>query len=388
MNVSALAPGIPPLTNIYLYTTDECNLACKHCWVMPRRHGQALRPSVSVALLRRVIEQALPLGLQFVKISGGEALLRRDDILELLELLDGLDLDVRLETNGTLVDEEVADVLQRTGTPVSISLDGATAEVHEDVRRVDGCFEETLRALGLLRDRGVPVELVFSMHRHNRPDLDGVLRIAETLPDSWVKINPIIASGRAVKMMQRGELLSAVELAELVEELEQREDELPVPVMVNAEPVFYSLRSIHNRRPGGGRCGFRHLLGILADGSVSFCGMGYKYSQYVFGRAEDVDLPELWNHHPVLAEVRSCIPESLEGVCGNCVFKWDCQGGCRSNAFDHQGSITAPTRNCQGLYEAGRFPRSRMIDPDLATPYPVGDGAAVAAGARERWTEA
>lgn len=368
------APAPPPLQNLYLYTTDECNLACRHCWVTARRRPRAGQPAVPVALYRTILEQAVALGLTYVKISGGEALLRRDDVLELVELTCRLKVATRLETNGTLIDAEVADTLRRTSTAVSISLDGASAQVHEAIRRVPGSFERTMAAFDLLRERRVPVELVFSLHRNNYGDIDGVLRIASTLPGARLKINPIIASGRGRIMARRGELLTVRELQELIRGVERRYRTFPVPVSVTAEPAFYGLDSIWRQRAGGGRCGFKSLLGILADGSVSFCGMGYRHSDYVFGAAADVDLATLWRESPKLLEVRRQVPDQLQGICGNCVLKHVCQGGCRSNAFDVYGSITAPTPNCQRLYEEGLFPATRMIEPGRAAPYPRDDG--------------
>ena len=116
-------------------------------------HPESRGPAVG---LRGGDRQAIPLGLGYVKISGGKALLRRDDVLELIELTFRLGVSTRLETNGTLLDAQVADTLQRTRTAVSISLDGSTPELHEAIRLIPGCFEQTLAALALLADGGFP----------------------------------------------------------------------------------------------------------------------------------------------------------------------------------------------------------------------------------------
>jgi len=361
----------PSLYNLYIYATEECNLACKHCWVTARRHRGAERAEVPVAVYRRFIDQAIPLGLGYVKISGGEALLRRRDVLDLIEFTASKRLATRLETNGTLIDSEVADILRSTRTPVSISLDGATAESHERIRLIAGSFDATLRAFQLLSDRKVPVEILFSLYRHNRSELDGVVEIGAALWAASVKVNPIIVSGRARMMQKRGELLTAQELLQFIRQVDRRYQSSPVPVTVTAEPAYHSLGAIAGNRVAGGHCGFLNLLGILADGSVSFCGMGYKYSRYLFGRAESIDLERVWTTHPVLQEVRASIPQDLEGICGNCVFRNICQGGCRSNAFDIYRSLTAPAPNCQDLLDAGLFPENRMEDPERSSHYPA-----------------
>jgi radical SAM protein with 4Fe4S-binding SPASM domain len=111
------------------------------------------------------------------------------------------------------------------------------------------------------------------------------------------------------------------------------------------------------------------LLGILADGRVSFCGMGYRARDYVFMRADAPSLDEVWNDDPQLQEVRRLLPAGLQGVCANCVARSACQGGCRAEAYEIYGSLTAPSPACQQLYEAGLFPVQRLVSRDRDSHY-------------------
>lgn len=364
---------VPKLYNLYVYTNEECNLACRHCWVTARRRHSAGAPAASADQYRRFIDAALELGLNFLMISGGEALLRRDLVLDLVEHAHRRGVKRRLETNGTLIDEEAAEILGRTGTQVSVSLDGSNAELHEWMRMVPGCFEATLAGLRRLRKHGPPVEIVLSLYRRNIHDIDGVLDLIRSLElrRVWLKINPVMPSGRGRLLDERGERLSAAELQQFIRALEQKYRHSDLPVLVTAEPAYHSLSYIVQGRVQGGRCGFRSLLGILANGSISFCGMGYQHSEYVFGRIGEANLEELWASHPRLLEVRSLIPEKLEGVCGNCMLRATCQGACRSFAYDAYGSITAPSPGCQELYSCGLFPETRLIDPGVDASYPL-----------------
>jgi len=362
---------LPPLHNLYIYTNEECNLACRHCWITARRRLSVSQPVVALDQYTELIDQALPLGLSYLKISGGEALLRKATVLGLLEHAYSRRLTTRLETNGTLIDEECAQVLGRTGTQVSVSLDGSTPELHEAMRLVPGCYEDTLAGLKRLRRHRVPVEIVLSLYRKNQSDIDAVIELVRSLelPKARLKLNPVMTSGRGRFMEERGELLTAAELQQFIRGLEQKYASSEIPVLVTAEPAYHSLGYILAGRVQGGRCGFLNLLGILANGSISFCGMGYTHSEYVFGRLGEVDLEDLWARHRGLEKVRAQVPDQLEGVCSNCVFKLNCQGSCRSHAFDVYGSITAPSPGCQALYDAGLFPERRLIDPLAGSSY-------------------
>ena len=66
----------PPLSRIYFYLTEGCNLACRHCWLAPGFDPDGSRHAVlPVELFETAIREARPLGLARVKLTGGEPLL-------------------------------------------------------------------------------------------------------------------------------------------------------------------------------------------------------------------------------------------------------------------------------------------------------------------------
>lgn len=351
------------LFHLYVYPNEECNLACKHCWITAKLAHTVTSRQLSSDDYRRIVDEAIPLGLGLIAISGGEALMSREQTLAMIEHAGKKGVRTRIETNGTLVDDEVATIFKAARTQVSVSLDGSTAEIHERMRLVPGCFEETMRGLSILKKHNVPVEIIMSVCAENVDDLPNVARIAATMPRGRVKINPVLASGRGKKIKQKGLQMDPSQLYAWIQKLENERDKYAAPLIISAEPAFRSLRDIQLGLASGDRCGFLGLLGILANGNISFCGMGYKAHEYVFGNVANTHLSAIWNQHPVLDEIRHKIPDQLEGICSNCVLKKTCQGACRASAYETYGSITAPSPGCQGLYEAGAFPASRMINP-------------------------
>jgi SynChlorMet cassette radical SAM/SPASM protein ScmF len=369
MSAPALPPSIPYLYHLYVYPNEECNLACKHCWITAKLATTVRSRKVSSADYVRLVDQALPLGLGIIAISGGEALMSKDEVLALIEYAGSKGVAVRIETNGTLIDDRTAAVLAKARAQCSVSIDGATAESHERMRKVPGCFDETMRGLEVLRKHNVSTEIIMSVSSENIGDLYGVACIAATMPRGHIKINPIVPSGRGKMLERKGERLRMTPLYEWIKTLERERHKYPVPIIISAEPAFRSLADIKHGLASGDRCGFKNLLGILASGEISFCGMGYKARQYVFGNVFDLDLADLWINHPVLNEVRRQVPDKLEGICGNCVMRATCQGACRASAYEFFRSITAPSPGCQQLYEEGHFPKTRMIDPDKDCRY-------------------
>lgn len=115
-----------PLRSLFLYLTDRCNLCCSHCWISPEV-SKRRQDGIPLEALKRVIQDAKALGLQNVKLTGGEPLLYRY-VEPLLSFLAAEALTITVETNGTLITKGLAKRLRDSGvSQVAVSLDGASA---------------------------------------------------------------------------------------------------------------------------------------------------------------------------------------------------------------------------------------------------------------------
>ena len=88
---------------ILMDPTSACNLKCTGCWAA--EYGNHM--SMSLETLNSLIEQRKKLGVYFYVYSGGEPLLRKNDIIKLCE--KHTDCMFMAFTNGTLIDEQFAD---------------------------------------------------------------------------------------------------------------------------------------------------------------------------------------------------------------------------------------------------------------------------------------
>jgi|GEM_PF-725208 len=370
---------VPPLRSIYIYLTDECNQRCPHCWISPTVKGMSRLNRPRVEDYCGFIKQAMPIGLNFVKLTGGEPLLR-NEIFPIIEFASQLDVLVSVETNGMLVGEREAEFFKTHGVHISVSLDGASAEVHDPRRGVQGAFEKTIRALKLITEVGVPLTVVAAISRSNYNEIEKILELLCDIKRSSpidFKINPITPMGRARRMVRCGEILNPHELLGLVErvrtQLIPKYSKHGIGIVLQLEIAFFPLESILQKAgtTGVGHCGFLNLISVLADGSITFCGIGYAARHLIMGNIrEQYDLQWIWNHHPVLTDVRQKVYNALEGVCQVCLFHPVCLGGCRAAAIAAGGSVVASPPFCQSLYDAGLFPLSR-IRPDTAAEYEV-----------------
>lgn len=351
--------GPPPLRELYAYLTEGCNLACRHCWLAPR-HDPDLATTRLLALgeLERALDEALPLGLRTVKLTGGEPLLH-PDIAGVLDLLAQRGLEVVVETNGVLLSAALADLLAVSGAEVSVSLDGASRAVHDHIRGVAGAYDGAVRAVALLAERGLAPQVIFSLLRANMNELLDAIELAAGLGAGSFKVNIVQPTARGLRLHESGEAPSMGEIIEIAQSVYREPGPAaPIDVIVDVPPAFRPL-SVLARPLGGAGCAVLTVIGLLPDGSYALCGVGQHIPDLVFGRVGADALAPLWATHPVLTELREGLPHRLHGVCATCLLRDSCLGECIAQNYYRAHDLFAPYWFCDEADGLGLFPSSR-----------------------------
>jgi MoaA/NifB/PqqE/SkfB family radical SAM enzyme len=139
---------------LFWETTVRCNLACAHCRRL--ESNEAGVADLSTSQGESLIDQLAELGrrqtqrstsmqnaasgmpMPVLVFSGGEPLCRRD-LFSLMDRARQHGIIPALATNGTTINPEKAQQIRDSGVArVSVSLDGATAEVHDRMRQIRG----------------------------------------------------------------------------------------------------------------------------------------------------------------------------------------------------------------------------------------------------------
>jgi SynChlorMet cassette radical SAM/SPASM protein ScmF len=360
------------LNTIYFYLTEGCNLACRHCWIAPKYQGGGKSyPALPVELFESIIQQGKPLGLSSVKLTGGEPLLH-PQIRELLDIVRKEDLGLTVETNGVLCTPELAkDLASCKGPFVSVSLDGADAETHEWMRGVEGSFEAALQGVRNLVSAGLRPQVIMSIVRRNKDQIERVVRLAESLGAGSVKFNLVQPTARGEAMHEHGETLTIEELVELGAWVENHlSGSAKITLYYSHPAAFRPMSKMFGDGQGCGICGILGILGVLANGSYALCGIGETVPELVFGHAARDRLEHIWHNSRVLQELREGMPHRFEGVCSHCVMKGICLGSCVAQNYYSSKKLWAGFWYCEEAEKRGLFPESRI---GLATQPPSGE---------------
>ncbi|MEA5051021.1 MAG: radical SAM protein [Oscillospiraceae bacterium] len=134
---------------ILMDPTSACNLHCTGCWAAD--YGNKL--NMSYDELDSIIKQGKAMGTYMYIYSGGEPLVRKDDIIKLCAAHQ--DCAFLAFTNGTLIDEKFADDMLRVKNFIpAISIEGFEEET--DFRRGKGTYKKVIAAMKLLRSKRLP----------------------------------------------------------------------------------------------------------------------------------------------------------------------------------------------------------------------------------------
>ncbi|MFD2350510.1 FxsB family cyclophane-forming radical SAM/SPASM peptide maturase [Nonomuraea ferruginea] len=158
-----------PLSQFIIKVHSRCDLACDHCYVYTKAdqswnsRPRAMSEEIVARTAGRIAEHARFHRLDDVRIvlHGGEPLLAGRPLLgRLLSILrDALsfvpEVDIRIHTNGLLLDEGFCDLFAEHGVRVGVSLDGdrRANDLHRRYADGRGSYDQVSRALRLLQSR-------------------------------------------------------------------------------------------------------------------------------------------------------------------------------------------------------------------------------------------
>jgi len=133
--------------NLRISVTDRCNIRCFYC--MPAEDVQFMDKAELLTFeeIERFVRAAVPLGIDKLRLTGGEPLVRRElhKLVGMLAAIPGVK-DIGLTTNGIFLAEQAADLYEAGLRRINVSLDALTPEKFKQFTRRDG-FEKVIEGI-------------------------------------------------------------------------------------------------------------------------------------------------------------------------------------------------------------------------------------------------
>lgn len=163
-----------------LELTERCNLRCVHCYInQPANDASAKDSELETSEVCDLLRQIAEAGCLKLLITGGEPLLR-PDFAEVYMVAKRLGLLITLFTNGTLLTQEIADLLaEYPPYLIEITLYGASDETYRRITGSAGAYQRCMSAIEELKARELPLKLKSVVLQQNRHDLSAMQATAD-----------------------------------------------------------------------------------------------------------------------------------------------------------------------------------------------------------------
>ncbi len=333
-------------------TTRRCNLKCVHCRSSSELEA-AGHPDFTLDEAKKIIDQIVFYANPVLVLSGGEPLLRKD-IFDIAQYGTDKGLRMCIATNGTLVTDEICKKMKETSIRmVSLSIDGATAETHDNFRNQAGAFEGTMRAIKLFKKHDIPFLVNSSFTVRNRAEIPEIYRLVKGLGATAWYMFMIVPTGRGEDIIE--ELIPQDVYDEILDwhyEMEKQEDELLV--RPTCAPHYYRItrqkarkekgavkhRTLNFSTGGSKGCLAGQLICLIdVDGEVLPC----SYFPKSAGNIKQTNFKKIWEESELFLKLRDF--KGYKGSCGSCEYINVC-GGCRARAYAITGDYLAEEPFC------------------------------------------
>ena len=324
---------------VQLDLTNKCNLNCVYCYNRNVKYSSELSDMQLLDLVSQIKEEVKPL---FVTFSGGEPFVRKEIMFRLIKILKESDIEIFVNTNGTLIDESVAKKIGELDIDkININLDGIDKEKHDKLRGLPGCFDRALKAIELLK-KHAPHTLVSIRTVITNENYEEIVHIAKFVRELGLKeymlIDFIPKYDDQHLMMNKEEWLEFYKIYKKIKEIGLR-------IIPNHAILFLERK----RDVGIPFCmAGRIKLSIGANGDAFACDH-LKEKKFVAGNVLTEKILDIWQNSGVINKFRELEP--IE--CKECNFVKQCGGGCHAMAHYIHKNVEGMDPYCKMGLENG-----------------------------------
>lgn len=198
------------LNHLTIITTMRCDLKCKHCL----RGFPKARPDFPMDLLDKLLAEALPFGAKHIALTGGEPHLH-PEFEKMIDKIVAYGYTWHFVSHGQRT-EPYLPIMQKYKDKVSrvtLSIDGATSETHDEIRKHKGAFERVMTSAKKYAEMGYKVRISTSLNQKNKTEAEALINLAQdvkaiginiagTIPTAWNK-DLVLNDAESLKLYQQ-----------------------------------------------------------------------------------------------------------------------------------------------------------------------------------------
>lgn len=336
----------PAINVCYMITSEQCNLACKYCFL--GNNDENKRSNFSLEnMSKETADKAIDFFINQIKLSGldfednkpaiifygGEPLVNYDVLVYIAERINALrsvercikNMELSMVSNGLLLTEERALKLKELGVAIAISVDGFTEAANN--MRVDvagnNVFNKILKTLDMCKNIGVAVSLSVTLSEETIKDTKAILELVDKYEITSFGFNIMMSDENFIVPQEYNEKAAQFILDEFIE-LRKRgiyEDRImrKLKAFTKSQVYFSDCAAT-----GGGQ------IVIAPNGQVGICHGCLHNKQYFVSNVDDKGFDA--SKHKDFIEWSQLTPVNKK-ECQDCAALGICGGGCPINAM-------------------------------------------------------
>jgi MoaA/NifB/PqqE/SkfB family radical SAM enzyme len=311
---------------IYYLMNNTCNYRCIFCDHWKMGQNDKIEKHLPIETVRNIIDQAASWKIMNFGISGGEPLLFKDKLFEILEYANRKGLYTHFGSNGKLLTKEIFETYDKIGGGhISFSMDGSTPKTCDKLRGVKGVFTNSLRVLDAfasVQPKNIVLKINTIITNENLEEVIDIIGFAKKIkaciflqpydPYNWHNRNDITWDeySKNFPLWVKRENLPVLEkvIRKLIK-IKRNEPSL----VLNPKTYLLDLQSYFSRKMKRNNCiiGY-HSMVILPHGEINLCRFGH-----IASIADEQDIKKIW---------KSSKYEKIRYIAKDC--NYNCMLGC------------------------------------------------------------
>jgi len=334
-----------PLAAVWEITMG-CNMRCKHCGSSCKA---PLPDELTTEEALKLCKELGELGLRWVTVSGGEALIRKDWHIIAKALTDN-GVTPLLISNGWLVDDDVIQKAQDAGIEsFSMSLDGVR-ETH-DFMRMPGSFDKIMSVYDKMEDTNLVKAAITTVNKKNIGELEDLKKI---LIEKGVKLWQLQIGLPMGNFSENSDMaLDPEQVESIIDFAYDTIGDKDLTVYLADCLGYYNRKEIAVREKTFGERNVmwtgctagKRSFGILHNGNILGC-TSIRDDKFIEGNIREIPLKEIWNNMQNFSWSRHMSKSKLTGFCNKCGYGDVCLGGCPNTRLTFNKDIYSENKFC------------------------------------------
>ncbi len=335
------------------HLTNRCNLECKYCYAnMENKEKNTL----SDETITKILNILAPLYESIlIEFHGGEPLLCWNKIEDVVIKYHKVkNFYFGIQTNGTLLTQEVIDFIKKYSIRVGVSVDGPQ-KIHDRNRCYSnrrGSFHDARRGISLFQQNGVPFTTI-SVVEKPKECLEMFDFFIENRIEK-IKLNSLSFQGKSavscnIEEYQRGFAREHLKVARKI--IEHNKTSSFKIICGNIALMVRNLIGLNGYMCLKSPCGAgSYIIMVDEKGNIYPCEEMYGKEDFIITNIENIsngkEFKEILRYSPIILKLKERKIENIS-KCKDCIFRKFCGGGCTSNSLSMFGSLKREDVICE-----------------------------------------